>query len=239
MKIITKIVVLTLALTGMVACGGSSDGGGDTGNPNPPQATPPSAATLVFPENNTECNEGENLNEMQSRVTFRWEASANTDTYEVNLRNLTTDATSRVNATVNEASIVIDRGAPYEWFVVSRATGVSTTASSATERFYNQGPGIENYAPFPAEAINPARGANINSTGTIALEWSATDVDDDITGFTILFGTESTPTNSIGDTTATTLETSISGGQTYYWRVISTDSAGNTSQSEVFQFRTL
>ncbi|MGB5377208.1 hypothetical protein [Muriicola sp.] len=216
-----------------------SCGGGDSAPEPPPPVviTPPSAAALIFPDNNTECNEGTVLNANQSSVTFRWTDAQNTDTYELNLRNLSNNNTARTNASVNSAEITLLRGTPYEWFVVSRANGTNETATSPTWKFYNEGPGVENYAPFPAEVVSPARGATVAATGSITLEWSGSDVDNDLSDFEVFFGTDASALASIGTTTESTLDTSIDTGTVYYWRVISQDSQGNTSQSEIFEFR--
>ena len=216
-----------------------SCGGGDSAPEPPPPVviTPPSAAALIFPDNNTECNEGTVLNANQSSVTFRWTDAQNTDTYELNLRNLSNNNTARTNASVNSAEITLLRGTPYEWFVVSRANGTNETATSPTWKFYNEGPGVENYAPFPAEVVSPARGTTVAATGSITLEWSGSDVDNDLSDFEVFFGTDPSALVSIGTTTESTLDTSIDTGTVYYWRVISQDSQGNTSQSEIFEFR--
>jgi hypothetical protein len=216
----------------LVSCGGGDSGGG----PGPEPVPAPSAATLVFPDNNTECNEGEVISATQSRVTFQWNASQNTDSYEVNLKNLNTTATSKNTSNTNSASITIERGVPYEWFVVSKANGTNATATSSSWKFYNQGPGVENYAPFPAEAIHPGRGASIANSGTVMLQWNGSDVDDDLVEFDILFGTGNEPTELLATTTQSSLETDITSGQVYYWRVVSRDEKNNSSQSEIFEF---
>lgn len=232
MKLEYGIFVFAIVL--IVACGG-----GDDNNPNPapdpdPVATP-SAATLVFPDNNEECNEGVVINDIQSTVTFEWNTSQNTDNYEVNLRNLNTNSSFTTNSNTNSADITLGRGVPYEWFVVSKANGTNATATSSTWKFYNQGPGVENYAPFPAEAIYPGRGEAIVNSGTVQLEWSGSDVDNDITEYDVLFGTETDPANVLGTTSDSILEATITTG-VYYWRVISKDSQGNSSESEIFEF---
>jgi len=217
-----------------------SCGGGDSPPPEPPPpvvVTPPSAATLVFPDNNTECNEGTVVNESQSTVLFQWNASQNTDTYEVNLRNLDNNNTAKTNASTNEALITLLRGTPYEWFVVSKANGTNVVATSASWKFYNQGPGVENYAPFPAEVVSPARGSSVGATGTITLEWTGSDVDNDLADYDIYFDTSSSPTTLLGTTEETSMDASITANTVYYWRVVSRDSQGNTSQSEIFEFR--
>lgn len=228
-------ILLFLSTAILISCGGGGSGGDDGPDPEP-MATPPSAASLVFPDDDEECNEGVIVSDTQSTVTFQWNASENTDTYEVNLRNLNTNNTTRTNATTNEAPITISRGTPYEWFVVSKANGVAATASSPTWRFYNQGLGIENYAPFPAEVVSPARGITLENAGDITLEWTASDVDSDIVSYEILFGTDTTPVTSIGTTAELSMNVTIDAGQVYYWRVLTTDSQNNTSQSEIFEF---
>lgn len=235
MKLKYGIIVLAVFL--FAACGGSDSDNPDA-NPDPDPVPTPLAATLVFPDNNTECNEGVIVNETESTVTFDWNASQNTDSYEVNLRNLNTNTSFTANSNTNSADITLQRGVPYEWFVVSKANGTNETASSSIWKFYNQGPGVENYAPFPAEAINPGRGETIDNSGTIQLEWSGSDVDNDITEYEVFFGTDSDPSVLLGTTSDTFIDATIATG-VYYWRVISKDSQGNSSESEIFEFNVL
>jgi hypothetical protein len=230
-KILGLLSAIALLL---VSCGG----GDSTPEPPPPVVvTPPSAATLIFPDNNSECNEGTILNDNQSDVTFRWTEAENADTYELHLRNLSNLTNTITNAQINNAQIRLLRGTPYEWFVVAKANGTIATATSPTWKFYNQGPGVENYAPFPAEAVSPARGATVTATGTITLEWTGSDVDNDLVSYDVLFGTDDQALVAIGTTELTTIDTAITGNTVYYWRIISHDSQGNTSQSEIFEFK--
>ncbi|MGB5189719.1 hypothetical protein [Robiginitalea sp.] len=221
----------------LLSCGGGSDGNGedDGGNPDPIPA--PSATTLIFPDNNEECTEGEVINPTQSRVVFEWNDSQNTDSYQVSLRNLNTGATALTSSTESTAPIILLRGVPYEWFVVSRANGTTETATSPTWRFYNAGPGISNYAPFPAQAIAPTRGATLSATFSVDLEWSGSDVDDDISSYTVSFGTENPPPVLESGITGTSLQADVQSGNTYFWQVATEDTAGNITSSEVFVFR--
>lgn len=233
-----KLKLHMLLLAGLLtACGGGSDEpGGSNPDPEPELVPSPSAATLIFPDNNRECTTGVVVSDTRSQVLFEWNNSENTDSYEVNLRNLNTNITSRFNSNTNSANITLDRGTPYEWFVVSRADGTSETANSVSWRFYNEGPGIENYAPFPAVAVSPPRGASIDVDTSVTLEWEGSDVDNDISNYEVFFGTDSAALASIGSTTETSLETGVNPGTLYYWRVITNDSQGNSSQSELFEF---
>jgi len=240
MKMRKYIWIWTLSV--LVGCSNGGDGNGN-GNPNPdpdPVAAP-SAATLVFPDDDEECTEGEILSEATSRVDFMWNASQNTDSYVVHLTDLNTGTTSTFTASTNNKLINLLRGNPYEWFVESKRNGTNATANSATWRFYNAGLGVENYAPFPAEAINPARGINLAaSTSTVTLEWIATDLDDDIVSYEVFFGTETTPTTSLVATNDNFInDVAVSSGNTYYWRVITIDELGNNSISSIFDFKIL
>lgn len=197
----------------------------------------PGSVALVFPENNAECTEGRSVSTAESTITFLWQAGTNVDSYEVNVRNLDTNSSNTTNANTNEVALTLLKNTPYEWFVVSRNNGSVVAPSSAKWRFYNAGDGVENYAPFPAEAANPARGQTINATSTVTLEWSGNDVDNDIEDYEVFFGTSNDPTTSIANTRQSSTTANVSSGQTYYWRVLTKDAAGNTSQSEVFDFR--
>ena len=237
-----KLFCLILMPIAMWSCGGSGggNGGGGTDDDGQGNIPDPSAATLVFPENNSECTEGSALNDDQSTITFQWNDAQNTDSYLVSVTNLNTGVSFSVPATQSEAPITVDRGTPYSWTVTSRANGTNATAESSTFRFYNEGPGITNYAPFPATAVQPSRGANLSGT-EVVLEWTGSDVDGDIVDYEVFLDTNADPSgNSLGVTAENSIENvAVSAGTTYYWMVQTRDSAGNTSNSEVFQFRIL
>lgn len=231
MKMIQRLAGAGFGL--LVACSGG-DGGG---NPEPQPVPAPQAATLVFPGNNSTCLEGEVISPTQSRVTFQWNESQNTDSYQLVVRNLNTNQESSQSPSTSQATLTIARGAPFQWYVVSKAAGTNQTATSAQWRFYNEGPGISNYAPFPAEAVYPARGAHISGAGTLALEWEGADVDDDIADYEVFFGTAPEADVSAGTTFLPSWEVTVTSGQTYYWKVQTRDAAGNSSESEIFDFR--
>lgn len=228
-QILAYILFSTFMVT---SCGG----GGEDITPAP-EVTPPSASVLIFPEDNTECNEGTVISDTQSTVTFRWNVALDTDSYTVNVKNLNTNSITSQNTTNNQADITILRGVPYSWSVVSRANGTSRTATSQTWKFYNAGLPVESYIPFPAEVIRPQPGADVDaSSGTVTLVWVGADIDNDIQNYTIFFGTENPPTQ-INTVANTSLEVNVTAGTVYYWSILTRDSEGNTSNSEVWQFR--
>lgn len=241
-----KLVFVSLMVLAVFSCGGSDGGEGDDSPPPPmgggdddPMTVPdPSAATLVFPEDDTECNEGVPLSAIESEVTFEWNASQNTDSYTVTLTNLNNGASFDTASTSDEATITIARGTPYEWFVTSRANETNVTAESAKFRFYNQGPGVEFYAPFPAEAVNPSRGATLSaSTTTLNLEWSASDVDNDISDYEVFFALENQDLTSLGAVAEDSITVDVESGNVYVWQVKVNDVQNNSSTSELFTFR--
>ncbi len=243
-----KYYTLAILFCALLLVGACSSGGDGDDNPPPPTGggdddpvviPDPTAATLIFPEDDTECNEGQPISDTESTVTFQWNASQNTDSYLVTTTNLNSGNSFNTVANTNEAAITISRGTPYEWFVTSRANGTNVTAQSVAFRFYNEGPGIENYAPFPAEAVSPTRGATLPAnTTSVTLEWTASDVDNDIVDFEVFFGLDE-PGNlvSLGATTQTTFSVDVSSGNVYVWLIQTVDGQDNASDSEEFLFR--
>ncbi|WP_340064523.1 hypothetical protein [Ascidiimonas aurantiaca] len=233
MKNFIKYTLLFIAAVFLTACGGGSD---DNGGEPTPAATPPQAAVLVFPEDNTECNEGTIISDTQSRVTFRWNSAANSDRYTINLRNLETGTTETFNTTNTQQEISLQRGTPYAWFIISRNDMSSQTANSATWQFYNAGAPVESHAPFPAEVVNPKTGSSVNA-GNITIEWTAGDIDNDIAEYQVFLDTFSPPETEITTTQNPFFDISVSSGQVYYFYIVVKDFQNNTSKSDIFQFR--
>lgn len=237
MKVTAQILSLGFLL--LTACGGGDGGdGGDGGSTPTPTPNPePKAATLIFPDNNSTCIEGTIVSDDKNRITFQWSEAENANSYTLTVRNLNSGAELNQAANTNQAAVTLDRGTPYQWFVVSKAQGTTATATSSTWKFFNAGEGIANYAPFPAEAVFPSRGAQVSAAESITLQWAADDVDEDISGFEIYVDTSSDFTAAPTSTEENTLDITVASGQTYFWKVITFDAAGNNSQSEIFEFR--
>lgn len=228
-----NILLLTASLIALASCSKNSS------EPNPENTIEePTAAKLIFPENYKECNEGEVLDEFQSSVFFRWNASENADSYEVNVQTLDTKTVSKIDVKTNEAKIIIKRGTAYKWFVISKSSESGTTAQSETWQFYNAGEGSVNHAPFPANAVSPKPGSEINQvSGKIDLKWETTDIDGDIARYKLFFGTDNPPVGEIGTITDKKISVEVISGNTYFWSVETVDNSNNVSQSDVFNFR--
>ena len=130
------------------------------------------------------------------------------------------------------------RGTPYQWSVNTILTDSQKSTSSDIEVFYNAGPGVQSFIPFPATAISPLDGEVLDSSvGTVTLRWEASDLDGDITEFDVYFGNENPPPIYSESLTSTSLQDiALNSSATYYWKVLTRDSQGNESNSKIFSF---
>lgn len=203
------------------------------------QIEDPNATTLIFPEDNTECQEGTIISDNQSRVLFQWNESEHTDSYEVHLENLDNGIESIHESNTNELQIIIERGTAYSWFVVSKSNASAEIAESATWKFYNTGAGVVNYAPFPADLLSPANNGTVTiGSGNVLLDWEASDIDNDIVSYEVFMDTNNPPSASRGTTSETEITLNAIANTRYYWFIEVVDSANNISKSEVFSFST-
>ena len=221
---------------GMLVFNCSSGGGDDAVDPDPKIETPPAAANLIFPSNNSECTEGANVSSTETEVTFDWYNANNTDSYQLFIKNLTTQSTVNYNTTESEKRVTLLKGTPYSWYVVSK-NATSQTAQSSVWKFYSAGEAQSSYAPFPAELLEPGLKSELSaSTTSTLLDWTAEDVDNDIKEYDVYFDTISSPDNKITTTSDSSFTVTVSSGNTYYWKIITKDEQNNSSESQVFEF---
>jgi hypothetical protein len=199
----------------------------------------PEKSTLVFPAQNQVCTQGAVVSATQSTITFKWNSAANAESYDLNLTNLFTGSTSTQTSNQAQMDITLARNTPYSWSIVSKSSKNTTTAQSDTWKFYNAGPGVVNYAPFPAEAVSPILGQTVTATGgKITLSWTGSDADNDIVSYDVYFGTTTTPALYQANVTAMSVaNVTVTSGNTYYWKIITRDAQGNTSDAGIFSFK--
>lgn len=226
MKNWTFMVLMVLLL----ACGGKDD------DPAPP----PEGAVLVFPLKDSECNTGTSVSETLSEVTFQWQAANNTDRYTLTVINLGTNIPQAIATKATSATLSIEKGAPFSWFVLSSNARSDETATSESWLFYNAG-AQTTYAPFPAQINFPVPGSTVqaNSANQVRLSWTGADVEGDIEVFQIYLATENPPTTLLVETDASTMEANaeVVSGEVYYWKIITVDAEGNRSDSGLFDFK--
>jgi len=201
-------------------------------------ALPPGEATLTFPVKDELCTQGTTLSSTQSSITFKWTAAANADSYELGLKNLLTGIITTQVSSTNQLTMPLDVNTPYAWSIISRSSLTGTTAQSDVWKFYNSGPGTVNYAPFPADIIAPIMGQVIAAgNGKVTLDWNGVDTDNDALSYDVYFGTTATPAAYKTNLTESALsDVAVTAGTTYYWKVVTRDTNGNTSDSGVYQF---
>ncbi len=223
---IKKLFIIP-ALLFLMGCGG-----GKNNNPTPT----PSKATLMTPAQNAVCTTGAIISNTQSSITFNWDASNNTDSYDLVVKNLLTSATVTQNTTNTSLSLSLTRNTPYSWYIVSKSTKSTSTGQSDTWKFYNSGPGVVTYAPYPAEITSPTFGQAV-TTATVNMVWQGSGVDAAIANYDVYFGTTTSPGLLKSNVTNSFLNNvAVSAKTTYYWKVITRDVNGNTSDSGLYQF---
>jgi hypothetical protein len=95
---------------------------------------------------------------------------------------------------------------------------------------------LKNHAPFPAEIVTPKPGETIVK-GNIELSWTFSDIDSsDTHTFEIYLDTQNASTIIESDYSATKKSVSINLAGTYYWKIITKDNHGSTSNSGISSF---
>ena len=219
----------------IVSCSAEDDDSGTTTpavtqQPAPaptPQVPTPGKSSLSAPENNEVCYEGEEVDDRNSEVTFSWDASSDTDSYDLVINNQeTSQSQTESGITSTSKAVILATDVSYSWKVVSKANDTSDTTESDTWQFYLAGDGQENYAPFPATILSPTSGAALDSNnGSITLSWEGNDPDEgDSLTYTIYLDEVDGLQDPIEeDSSETELEVSVESGTTYYWRVKTSD----------------
>ena len=203
----------------------------------------PQEVSLVFPENQTSCQEGEAIDELNSRLRFEWDANGSVGNYNLIITNEEQQETKSmygINATQTEVDLVHD--ILYSWYVETVSPVDGLVKASETFSFYLEGDGRENHVPFPAVAIEPLNGAAVDViNGQVQLEWQSTDLDDDDLLYTLYFGPTKDDLNIVsgyGNVPENRAGVNVEPNSIYYWQVRTSD--GNSSSfSPIYGFRTL
>ena len=206
---------------------------------DPPK--PPEMALLTSPAKNSECTPVQSTNTTSNSVRFNWQTAKFAESYDVSVTNLATDISqTEVGLRTTTHIFSLEKGAPYSWSVISRNSQTETAVSSETWLFFNPG-SQTTHVPFPAEIISPKPGTTVfkDVNNEVSLNWSGADVDNDIESYEIYFSTENPPETLIDSPTANTTEkkVSVTANTVYYWRVVTKDAIGNTSDTGVIDFR--
>ena len=234
-----------LSFVQIVSCSAEDDDSGTTTPPvtqqpaPTPQVPTPGKSNLSAPENNEVCYEGEEVDDTNSEVTFSWDASSDTDSYDLVITNQETSQSQTESGITSTSKVVtLATDISYSWKIISKANDTSDITESETWQFYLAGDGQENYAPFPATILSPSSGAAVDSNnGSIILSWEGNDPDEgDSLTYTIYFDQVDGLQNPIEeDVSESSLEVSVENGTTYYWRVKTSDGK-SSSYTIVYSF---
>ena len=193
----------------------------------------PEAVILSSPRNGDSCTTALNIDLEESQVTFSWNQSLHTDSYEININNLDSGETLKKEIVLNSESIILKRGFPYSWWVFSKSENSPIISKSQIWVFYLEGHSKSSYLPFPAKLISPSSEEQVNlDNGRFIFQWEGRDLDNDIISFDFYLGEDIDELKLINSgLIGTSIEIELEAGKNYYWKIITTDSKGNTSSS--------
>ena len=199
----------------------------------------PDSALLTTPENRNTCVPL-STTATQGVVNFGWEEAQNTDSYEVFVRNNITQTEQKKSADLTSTTFTLDRGVPYSWWVVSSSEASAVDTKSKVWSFYLEGIQQETFLPFSALLNNPQDEQEVTlSSGEINLQWTGSDLDDDIAHYQVYIGTNADQMTLVQDNQITSsYSVLLDVGQTYFWQIITVDQRGNKSQSAIQSFTT-
>lgn len=224
--------VFLLGCLFVIACGKS-----DTPKLLPPTPQAPEAVLLSFPVQDEECTAGTIISDTQSSIPFSWKSAENAESYEIHVKNLESGVSLSETTVQTNLNLTLNRNTPYSWYVISKTSKSNLATTSATWKFYNSGPGKTTYAPFPAEIVSPIMGQKLDAAGKITLDWAGSDVDGDIVNYDVYLGNSQTPGLLKEKVTESILGgVEVGTKTTYFWKIITRDAQGNSSDSGVFVF---
>ncbi|WP_207425023.1 hypothetical protein [Pedobacter sp. SYSU D00535] len=221
-------LILSVLIVSLAGCSGKKD----------TPVLPPEKASLVFPLQNQVCTSGSVISNSQSIIEFKWNPAGNAQSYELHIKHLLKDSAVVKTTSATSLSVPLSRNTPYSWYVISKSSKTAETAKSEGWKFYNSGPASSSYAPYPATINAPAMAESFpQGTQKVNLNWSGNDVDWDISTYDVYFGTEGNLSLLKTDTKETSItDVTVRSGTTYYWKVITKDAKGNSSETVVYQF---
>ena len=204
-----------------------------------PSILEPDSALLTTPENSNTCVPL-STTASQGVINFGWEEAQNTDSYEVFVRNSITQTEQKKSAELTSTTFTLDRGAPYIWWVVSSSDASAVDTKSKVWSFYLEGIQQETFLPFSAQLNNPQDEQEVMlSSGEINLQWTGSDLDNDIAYYQVYIGTDAAQMSLVQDNQITSSYSALLDvGQTYFWQIVTIDQRGNKSQSAIQSFTT-
>ncbi|MFD2516904.1 hypothetical protein [Salinimicrobium flavum] len=232
-----KIILGVLFLIAFIGCDKDDD------NIIEEEAKLPGDVLLIAPLKNQTCEEGLDVSDELSKITFEWNDSENTETYDLIITDPESgnEVVSFLNLTSPTRKVDLVKDKSYTWEVISKNSEATETGASESWNFYLVGDPQSNYAPFPAEILKPEQSASVElSDGKAVLEWQGADPDGNELIYTVYIdkvdGAQEPP-EDLQNITGTSVEIELDENETYFWRIKSSDGQ-NSSYSPVHYFKT-
>lgn len=219
-----KQKLLLVLLLGVIRC-------------SPPSIPDPESAMLIAPENLDSCTTAFSLNGNQSQVTFRWGQALHADAYELIVTNSLTGQQTKEQTALQTINLVLDKGYPYAWKVLSLSDASLVETSSASWHFYLEANPSESHLPFATLLQFPEDEETV-ALGDVTFRWEGNDLDSTRLVYDFYFGESPDELQLNASALATdsfTLSINFTG--TYYWKVDTIDEVGNRASSQPFLFR--
>lgn len=232
-----KLFPVALFVVALIASCSSDDDNGNTGSvaPQTLNTAPTAVETLIFPSSDLLC--------IDSTINFQWSAASDTDGDAISYR-LTialdrnqTNIVEQLTVNTTNATVTLQKGVAYYWNVVA-FDSEDEAAVSSTFAFFTEGDGVSNHSPFTASLNTPAIDSVLNA-GTVALDWTGSDVDtDDTLTYDVYFGGVNPPVLLQMDVANSTFDVTTTAATTYYWRIDTKDNNGVKSIGQLWSFST-
>lgn len=219
-KVIFFSVVLIMVL-------GSCSSNGDSVN------TEPSVPSLSFPTDDLLC--------IDNVLEFRWNASNDAEGDNISYRvEVSSDEqfSSIVHSDVvsqTSRTFTLEKGATFFWRVRALDDQENQSDFSQPWRFYTAEEATVNNLPSVPELLGPSLGSTI-STATATLVWQTVDPDGDAMRYALYFGTTADPPLLAESLEEPSYEVDVQTGNTYYWKIVVTDSREGTTHGPVWNF---
>ena len=208
----------------------------------------PSPVVLLAPINGDNCETAIPINLTESKVNFSWIKSENTDKYELIIKNMAKNKTyiNELNDSDTENEniyydVLLLNGDTYSWYVISKSINSSVSTKSDVWQFYLEGNVEPNYIPQPSNLIYPENEStlSLDNSDLIQFTWSSKDLDTNIDYYHFYLGLEIDNLTKIGEEIKeTSYEQKLETNKTYYWKVVTFDTQGNSSNSSTNKFYT-
>ena len=202
----------------------------------------PEKVLLISPAENSPCLTGDSVSDTQIEVIFRWSPGRYTDYYNLRITNLiSNEIINKTKIESTEATVVLEKGKPYSWTIISENDLYSELVTSETNNFYVGGFESTTNAPVPVSLIQPDQGSTviIGENGKVTFSWSHVSLNNSpkYTLYLDKIDGKQTPSNEHIDLSVNTMDVTLENGITYFWRVKTFDGT-NSSFTSVNTFKT-